>query len=334
MSPEAAAIPPKPMSAAAPSGWRRIRRWLAPLFAVTVLALLLFHAHKVDWSGAWTALHRYSPLLLLEALGLALASHAIYGCYDLVGRRHTHHGLARWRTWAIAITSYAVNLNLGALIGSVGLRTRLYARAGLDETTIAQVVTLSLATNWLGYALVAGSLFASGTIKPPGEAHLGMDAFRALGVLMIFIAIGYVVACALSHGREWHCRGRTLKPPSGALALRQLALSSCHWLVTGATMYLLLGQQVPYATTLAVLMTASIAGVITPIPAGLGVLEAVYLALLSGSVRQSTLMGAVLAYRALYYLVPLAGGLLLYIFLEHQAKTAATAGDLRRNESR
>ena len=84
----------------------------------------------------------------------------------------------------------------------------------------------------------------------------------------------------------------------------------------GAAMYVLLGGKVPYTTTLGVLMAASIVGVVTPIPAGLGVLEAVYLALLSGTVKQNALMGAVLAYRALYYLVPLAGGVLLYLVLE------------------
>jgi uncharacterized membrane protein YbhN (UPF0104 family) len=83
--------------------------------------------------------------------------------------------------------------------------------------------------------------------------------------------------------------------------------------------YLLLGGKVPYLVTLGVMLAASIAGVVTPIPAGLGVLEAVYLALLSGSVRQGALMGALLAYRALYYLVPLGGGLLLYVLLERYA---------------
>ena len=87
----------------------------------------------------------------------------------------------------------------------------------------------------------------------------------------------------------------------------------------GAAIYLLLGRQVPYGTALGVLMAASIVGVVLPIPGGLGVLEAVYLAMLSGSVRQGALMGAVLAYRALYYLLPLMGGLALYLFLERYA---------------
>jgi uncharacterized membrane protein YbhN (UPF0104 family) len=66
-------------------------------------------------------------------------------------------------------------------------------------------------------------------------------------------------------------------------------------------------------------MAASIVGVVTPIPAGLGLLEAVFLALLSGRLPQHTVLGAVLAYRALYYLVPLAGALVFYAVLARHA---------------
>ncbi|MET3389435.1 uncharacterized membrane protein YbhN (UPF0104 family) [Variovorax sp. 1140] len=308
--------PAAPGAAAATTRWQRWRRWALPALGVVVLGLLLSHIHKIDWAGAWHALQKYSPWLLLAVLGLATASHALYGCFDLIGRRHLRHKLSAPRTWTIAVTSYAFNLNLGSLVGGIGMRARLYARAGLDEATVAQIVGLSLATNWLGYGLLAGGLFAAGAIHPPRQAHIGDGALRALGVAMILLAIGYVVACAVSRRREWVIRGRHLRLPGGRIAAMQLVLSSANWALMGAAMYLLLGQKVPYATTLAVLMAASIVGVITPIPAGLGVLEAVYLALLSGTVRQGALMGAVLAYRALYYLVPLAGGLALYLLLE------------------
>ena len=306
-------------SPASPSAWQRARRWLVPAFAILVLGLLLSHAHKVDWAGAWQSLQRYPPLLLLAVLGLTTASHVLYGCFDLIGRRHTRHPLPVWRTWAIAVTSYAFNLNLGSLVGGVAMRARLYARAGLDEATVAQVVGISLATNWLGYALLAGSLFAAGVISPPTQVHLASGTFHAIGALMVLLAIGYVVACAMSRGREWRVRGKRLHLPSPQLAVVQLAISATNWALMGCAMYLLLGSKVPYGTVLSVLMAASIVGVVMPFPAGLGVLEGVYLALLSGSVRQGTLMGAVLAYRALYYLVPLAFALITYAALERYA---------------
>lgn len=313
-------------SAFASALWPRIRRWGLPVFAIIVLGLLASRAHQVDWEGAWLALWRYSPLLLLAVLGLATASHALYGCFDLIGRRHTRHTLPRLQTWAIAVTSYAFNLNLGSLVGGVAMRARLYTRAGLDEATIAQIVGISLATNWLGYGLVAGSLFAAGLIAPPSQAHIGADALRVLGVGMILLPLGYVVACAFARGRTWCVRGKTLHFPSAQLAVVQLVLSAINWGLMGAAMYFLLGQKVPYGITLGVLMAASIIGVIMPIPGGLGVIEAVYLALLSGSVRQAVLLGAVLAYRALYYLLPLVGGVVLYVLLERYMARRAVGG--------
>jgi uncharacterized membrane protein YbhN (UPF0104 family) len=312
-----AACPP-PASLPRP-WWARVRRWVAPALGIAVMGLLLSHAHKVDWAGAWAALQRYPLFLLLMVLAVATASHALYGCYDLLARRHVHHGLPRWRSWAIAVTSYAFNLNLGSWVGSIAARARLYARAGLDEAAVAQVVAFSVATNWLGYGLLAGTLFAAGAIAPPEGAHLGHGALRALGAVMVLAAVGYVVLCHRTQGRSWCVRGRRLRLPSARLALMQLGVAVGNWMLMGTAMYLLLGQQVSYGMTLSVLLAASIVGVMTPIPAGLGVLEAVVLALLSGRVAQGTLLGAVLAYRALYYLVPLAGGLALYLALERYA---------------
>ena len=54
-----------------------------------------------------------------------------------------------------------------------------------------------------------------------------------------------------------------------------------------------------------VLLLAAVAGVVTHVPAGLGVLEAVFVACLS-DVGTTTVLAALLSYRAVYYLVPLA----------------------------
>lgn len=326
--------------AAAPAGrgrwrawWPHLRRWLPPLFALLVLALLARHAHRLDWAGAWLVLRRTSPMLLAEVALLALASHALYGCFDLIGRRHTHHGLPRWRSWMIAVTSYAFNLNLGALLGGVGLRARLYGRAGLDAGTVAQVVGISLATNWLGYGLLAGCLFASGALTLPPQAELGHDAVRLMGALMVLLSLGYVAACAIQHGRVWHWRGRELRLPSPRRALLQMALSIANWALMGAAIYLLLGRDVPYGSALGALMAAAVVGVVMPIPAGLGVLEAVMLGLLAHQLPQARVIGAVLAWRALYYLLPLLIGLALLAFLERHAAAhpappeAAGSGD-------
>ncbi len=55
-------------------------------------------------------------------------------------------------------------------------------------------------------------------------------------------------------------------------------------------------------------------------PAGLGVLEAVFVALLAHEVAETRPLAALLAYRALYYLLPLAVALVAYLVTEMRAR--------------
>src|SRR3546814_3851721 len=68
-------------------------------------------------------------ILRLAAL-FAAASYAIYACFDWFARIYTPQ-VPKLRQFEIALVSYAFNLNLGALIGSVGFRYRLYSRSGV-----------------------------------------------------------------------------------------------------------------------------------------------------------------------------------------------------------
>ena len=61
-----------------------------------------------------------------------------------------------------------------------------------------------------------------------------------------------------------------------------------------------------YPAALATVLLGAVAGLVLRVPAGLGVLEAVGVALLtSPSLGQDKVLAALLAYRALYYFVPL-----------------------------
>ena len=68
------------------------------------------------------------------------------------------------------------------------------------------------------------------------------------------------------------------------------------------------------------LLLAAIAGVLTHVPAGLGVLEAVFIATVGMQVRQAELLAALLAYRAVYYLVPLLWAVPGYVSMEAGAR--------------
>jgi uncharacterized membrane protein YbhN (UPF0104 family) len=109
------------------------------------------------------------------------------------------------------------------------------------------------------------------------------------------------------------------------MAVAQLGISGVHWMSMAAVPWMLLQGQVDYATALQVLLIAAIAGVLLHIPAGLGVIEAVFIALLAHRIPEHHLLGALLAYRALFYIVPLFVGALLYLKVEVRARRHAPA---------
>ena len=297
--------------------WPWVKRGLTGAFFFFVAWLLFHQAREIEWGKVLEAARQY-PAGTLAIGGLfAAASHLLYSTYDLFGRRHTGHDLPVPRVMLITFISYAFNLNFGSLIGGVAFRYRLYDRQGLAVKETTEVVGMSILTNWLGYALVAGCLFVALPFEVPDDWPVGSAVIRSLGVVMVLVAATYLAACAFAHRRTWTLRRHVLRLPSGRFALVQLAVSAMSWMLIGGVMFTLLREHsVSYPTTLAVLLSAAVAGVVTYVPAGLGVLEAVYIALLSQSVPKSDLLAAVLAYRGLYYWAPLALALVLYLFME------------------
>lgn len=313
------------MTAARPRAWPWVVRGLTLAFFTLLIWLLIERARGLDWAQVGAALRGYDATLLLLAAALAAASHGLYSCFDLFGRHYTGHRLATARVMCTAFVSYAFNLNLGALIGGVGFRYRLYSRYGLPAGQITRVLGLSMVTNWLGYLLLAGLLFAAGGVALPEHFRLGAAALRAVGAALLLVLLAYFWFCAFSRRREWRLRELRVQLPSLRVAALQLALSVTNWLLIAAVLYVLLDAAVPFALLLGVLLIAAIAGVITHVPAGLGVIEAVFLALLGERLAQADLLAALLAYRAIYYLAPLALATLAYLRLEARARAPRTA---------
>lgn len=304
---------------------RRALRGLFVLFLAFVAVLLVRYARSVDWAHVGGAIAGYRGATLAAAAALTLASYLLYCGYDLAARAYSQHALSTRRVMAITFISYAFSLNIGAAVGSAGFRYRLYSRSGLNVGTINRIVVFSISTNWLGYAAVAGAVFAANVLSPPPGWKIDTAGLRLLGFALLAVAAAYLAACRLSHGRLFHVRGRHFRLPSLRLALLQLLLASANWSVMAAIVYVLLDRQVAYPMVLGVLLLAAVATAIAHIPAGIGVLEAVFLALLSHAVPQPQLLAALLAYRAFYYLAPLLLGVTMYAAFEAHGKRAATA---------
>lgn len=304
----------------ASAGWPWLKRGFTTLFFVLVGYLMVSQARSVEWGRVLSSLKQYPVAALWGAAALSFSSFLLYSCFDLLGRHYTGHSLKARTVMTLTFVSYAFNLNLGSAVGGIAFRFRLYSRLGLPLGVITRVMSVSMLANWMGYVLLAGLLFS---LQPPAlPLHWKIDAvqLRLIGLLLMGAASAYLVACALSRQRTLRLRGHAFELPTFQLAGLQIMMGASNWLLMSGIVFVLLQQRIEFFTVASVLLLAAIAGVVTHIPGNLGVLEAVFVALLSHRMAQHELLAGVLAYRVIYYLVPLVIATLLYLVMEAKLK--------------
>lgn len=293
-------------------------------FLVLVAALVFIQARKVQWAQVGQAIKDYRSAALIGAMSLAALSYFVYSCYDLMGRHYIDAKLSVRKCMSVAFVSYAFNQNFGSIVGALAFRFRLYSRFGLNNAQISQILALSMLTNWAGYFVVAGGIFASGLVSLPENWmehwRYGRALVRVVGFCMLGLVLAYVTLCAKAKRRTFTLRGREFCLPSLRMTLLQLSLSMTHWPLTASVIYVLLQQKIEFATVLGTLMLSSVAAVLTHIPAGIGVLETVFVSLLGHRLPHGQILAALLVFRAVYHLIPLCAAGLMYFGMEIEAK--------------
>ncbi|WP_338574804.1 lysylphosphatidylglycerol synthase domain-containing protein [Pseudomonas canadensis] len=301
----------------------RFKRWKKPLTIVFFLMLIVLFtllARRIDWSEVVQTLGDFKVRTLVIAGALTLCSFLVYASFDLIGRTYIRQNLVWKQILPVGIISYAFNLNLSAWVGGIAMRYRLYSRLGVSTGNIAKILGLSLATNWFGYMAIAGVVFSSGLVTMPPGWKVSTTALQGIGALLVLASLGYLVACQFSKKRAWTIRGMEINLPSVRMACLQLLLGALNWSLMAAVIFTLLPAKLDYPLVLGVLLISAIAGVLTHIPAGLGVLEAVFIALLQHEASRGSLLAGLIAYRAIYFILPLLIALVMYLGVEAKAK--------------
>lgn len=287
------------------------RRWLA-VGAVLLLAALGFEAlhvmlAEIRFKDVRQALHAISPARIGMALALTTVSYLALTLYDYLALR-TIGSKLRWRTAALAsFTSYTISHNLGLSLLSGGTaRYRVYSSAGLELADIARISLLASATFWGGVFTIAGLAlaFRSQPIEF-GPATLGPLVQHLVGfaILTVVVALLFV---------RWRGCDRFVVgsfsmpiPPINTMAA-QIGVAAIDLLAASAALFVLVPGAAPHAFGLFFIAyaLAIVAALVTHVPGGIGVFEAVILALVPGS--RGEVFAALLLYRMIYYLLPLA----------------------------
>jgi len=317
--------------------WGRAHKRLVSIVAALVVAAAGFSAlfgllHSVRPHAIRQAFDALSGTQIVGALALTAASYLLLTLYDSFAL----HVLGRklpWRTAALAsFTSYTLSHNLGlALLTGGSARYRVYRAAGLGGGEIGSVIALASLAFWNGVILLAGIAAATSTqILPFFDWGLSLHWLHVAGLVTVTLCL---IPLLLRHFglRAIEIGGWRTPLPGPAMSASMTLVAALDLAAASAALYILLPAPDPAAYPLFFLgyALAIIAALISHVPGGLGVFEAVVIGVVPGDKAQ--LLAALLAYRVIYYLLPLLCAALLLAWHESRAwrapaKELAAAG--------
>lgn len=301
----------------------RKHRITISIAAVCALAVLGFIAldrllHEVHLHDIRTALAALGPRHLLLAAVFTAVSYTALTLYDVLALRSIRQPLP-YRTAALAsFTSYTLSYNLGlSLLTGGSARYRVYSAAGLSIADIARVVTIASFTFWGGVITLSGAALA---LHPQAMAIDGMGIgpgpLQAIGILLLVMVAGLLLWSG-RNGRVLRVGRWSIPLPGAPLALCQIGVAAIDLAAASATLFILIPGIDPslWPAFFVGYTLAIIAVLITHVPGGIGVFEAVILAALPMANRPE-LIAALLVYRLIYYILPLLLSVAIVAFQE------------------
>jgi len=290
--------------------WRRFLPYFGGIAALLLFAAALFilHSHAQAYRPnevrrALQALQVWQPF---AALGLAAASYMLLTLYDVLALRHIGRALPYGRVALASFTAYAFSHALGfASIIGPSIRYRVYTPMGLTAGEVAETSGFVIVTFATGLVAVFPLI---ALLDPSSLETLGISRLAgiAIGMLGLVLMAGYI-----GFGR-WMDRpirlfGYPLHLPRPQTAVAQIALSVADLSLVAAVFYACLphASAAGYPHVLAVYLLAFVAGLISHVPGGLGVFDAVVLVGLSTRLPADQILAGLLAFRVVYQLVPL-----------------------------
>jgi phosphatidylglycerol lysyltransferase len=324
-------MPPEPDQLQLVSSFQRWKPWLIGVVVVAITALLVQALHgflaQIRYAELLASIRATDPRSLALAVLATFVSFVALTGYDASSLRYVG---ARVRYRVAAETSfiaYALSntIGLGVLTGGA-VRMRLYSAAGVEAGAISRAIAFNALAFMLGISVVGAAALLWGARSVAPALHLPPLLLQVAASLVLLGAAALIALCG--DGRERALFGRLrLRLPSASLALQQLGFSAVDIAATAAVLWVLLPPgAVEFPVFVAFFAMAVVLGVLSHVPGGLGVFEAIMLLALRDRLAPESLAAALLLYRLIYYMLPLVLALALLVAQEARrgAVTAVT----------
>ncbi|HEY7479532.1 MAG TPA: bifunctional lysylphosphatidylglycerol flippase/synthetase MprF [Gemmatimonadales bacterium] len=286
-----------------------LARRLSPFIALAVLVLLVAAAHRelraYRLHDIIHSLGSLSTSRMLGALLLMVLGHLVHVGYDALALRYAEHPLPWRRITFGSLVTYSLSAVTGftGLVGA-SLRYRFWSSWGMPAGRIAEGVAFTALTAALGATATAGGALA---LQPSALAiATGVPAglIRGIGHALLMSVAVYLGGCAALR-QPIVVRGASIRLPRPSLAVVQVLVAALDWAMAGSVFYVLLpSSSLSLIAFLSLFVAAQVGGVVTHVPAGIGVFDGAILLLLRPFAPPGAAIAGLIAYRAVAYLLP------------------------------
>ncbi|MEO7067063.1 MAG: bifunctional lysylphosphatidylglycerol flippase/synthetase MprF [Rhodanobacter sp.] len=296
-----------------------LHRLGGPLLSVAMLCLALWALHMLSKEVNYHEVRHYVQGISHARLGLAvlftLLGFAVMTLYDWFGVQSIGKKLPWHRVGMISFISYAFSNAIGmSLLVSSSIRYRFYIQNGLSTSDIAKVVLFCTTSFWLGLLALTGLTL----LWVPLPSGLPLAQYHVLfGALLTAVPLAWLVVSGLRR-QPLHFGRWSVRLPSVRSGVQQILVGALDWGLAAAVLYVLMPDALDngFGHFLAIFVIAQIVALISHVPGGLGVFEAVMLAGFGATGNEALaapILGALAAFRVIYYLLPLCAATVLVL---------------------
>ena len=315
------------------------RGYLVPFIILVVFGFTTFAIYdlttEVSYDDVLAALAATKASSILLAIFFTALSFVALTGYDLNALSYISKKLPPVPVAMTAFSAYAVGntAGFGALSGGA-IRFRGYSRLGLSPDDIGRVI--AFVTLAFGIGLLGVTAIASLVTAPRIGSLLGIGEGWVRGIAVAIIVVLSALVVAGWNGREVALGRLKLRLPDTKTSSQQFLITALDIAASASVLYVLLPQtDIGWPSFLAIYATAVGAGVLSHVPAGLGVFETIIVAALGSTVDIDQVLGSLVLYRVIYHVLPLLVATLFVIGMEvQQLSNHPVASTLRKLEFR
>ncbi len=297
--------------------FKKILNWAGLFFFVIAIYMIYLQLSKYEFSDILDAVYSIPKHNLMLACLASFLGYVALSLYDFLALTYIKKKVTAWKWVMAGVIGFSISNNAGhAIISGGAIRYRLYTRWRLRGSEIIKMVTFSGFTYlWacfgliiLGYFLTPEHAFGDGSVSH--MTTLLVTIGSALGLLVYFGAV-------IFYKKPFTIKGIEFEMPSLRMAVSQVVIGGADILLASMILYFVLTPfvEISFGAFIGVFLIAQVLGVFSQVPGGLGVFESLFLFIIPGDNNEAYVLAALIAYRVIYYLLPLLiSGIILVIY--------------------